>query len=661
MAAVDYQQLAQDILSRVGGAENVRNVVHCATRLRFALKDEAKADKAAIEKLAGVITVVVSGGQFQVVIGNNVPRVYAGLPVSLTQDDGPQEAGGGGNVMAKAIDLISGIFAPVLGPLCAVGILKGLLIMASTFGWVSTSSTTYMILFGAADAFFMFLPMLLAVTTARKFGTNPMTAIALAGGLLYTQLGTFGFQVDGEPVRMSLLAWMQGGHPVDFVGIPVVLQSYTSTVIPIILAVWLSSYVEKFGNRFIHESLRNFITPLLVLVIMVPVTLLTVGPLGVWIGQTIAAGLLWVYGVAPWLSGALLGAVWQVLVIFGVHWGLAPVFINNLTEFGYDMIKPAVFPAVLAQAGAALGVMLRMRSPRTRGVAGSAALAGVFGITEPAIYGVTLPRKRPFVIGCIGGAIGGAITGLMGVKTYGTGAASVLTLPIGFGDPLGLGDTFAWLVLATAIGFLIGAAGTYFFGFTSEMLAEDKAQAVIEHEEIALEKAAAEAGVAIAAAASGGGGVATLTAVDVELGAPMAGRVIPLTEVNDPAFASEAMGLGFGIVPSSGRVVSPADATVVVSMGHAVGLKTTDGLELLIHVGLDTVTLKGAPFSNVVAQGATVKAGDLLLNADLDAIRAAGLDPTTVVIVTNSNDYSTVRTLAEGEIAQGEPALMVVR
>ena len=645
MPAIDYPTLAKDILAKVGGEDNVANVVHCATRLRFALKDRSLADSDAVGALPGVITVVENGGQFQVVIGNNVPRVYAGLPASLTADrEGSDDsAPASGSVVGRIIDVVSSIFAPILGVMAATGILKGLLLISVAAKWLATTSPTYQILYAAADALFMFLPMYLAVTASRKFNSNPYTALTLAGALLYTQLATVNLLVDGKVTPMTLRAWGQAGNSIDFFGIPVLLQSYTSSVVPIVLGVWVMSYLEKFFNDRIHEAVRNFITPLLALVIMVPLTLMTLGPLGVFLGNGMAAMIQAAYGFSPILMGVLMGGLWQVLVIFGIHWGIVPIFINNLATQGFDPVKSAAFPAVLAQAGAALGVFLRLRDPKQRAIVGSTVIAGIFGITEPAIYGVNLPRKRPLIIGCIAGAVGGGITGAFGVLVFGTGAPGLLTLPIGI-DPHGDAGNFIWLLIGTGLSFVLAAIGTYFFGFSAadkERDAHGAAQAAIEEAE------------ATVATASG--------AVDSELGSPMSGRVIPLSEVNDKVFSSEAMGKGVGIVPSSGRVVAPADAKVVVAMGHAVGLKTTDGVELLIHVGLDTVTLNGAPFSNQVATGAEVKAGDLLVEADLAAIEAAGLDTTTVFIVTNTDSFETILPLAAGEVTAGSPALLVAR
>lgn len=648
MPGVDYATLAKDIVAKVGGEGNIGAVVHCATRLRITLKDRSKADKDAVTSLPGVITVVENGGQFQVVIGNNVPKVYAGLPASLTADregKGGDDAPASGTVVGRIIDVVSSIFAPILGVMAATGILKGLLLIAVSAGWLTTTMPTYHILYAAADALFMFLPMYLAVTAARKFNSSPYTALTLAGALLYTQLATINMPDGvGGVGPTTLHAWGQAGNNIDFFGIPVLLQSYTSSVVPIVLGVWVMSYIEKFFNKRIHEAVRNFITPLLALVIMVPLTLLTLGPFGVYLGNGMAAMIQAAYSFSPILMGVLMGGLWQVLVIFGIHWGIVPIFINNLATQGFDPVKSAAFPAVLAQAGAALGVFLRLKNRQQKAIVGSTVIAGIFGITEPAIYGVNLPRKRPLIIGCIAGAIGGGLTGAFGVLVFGTGAPGLLTLPIGI-DPDGNEANFIWLLVATGLSFVLAAVGTYFFGFSAADKAKDAADVAAS--------AAAEEGEAAADAEP--------SAVDVEIASPMTGRIIPLAEVQDKVFSSGAMGQGFGVVPTSGRVTSPADAKIVVAMPHAIGLRTVDGVDLLIHVGLDTVSLQGAPFSNGVSKGTEVKAGDVLVEADLDAIKAAGLDTTTVVIVTNSDNFGTIRPLADGDVTASTPALLVGR
>lgn len=646
----DYPALAGEILHNIGGEDNVSSVVHCATRLRFMLKDRSKAREEVIRKLPGVITVVDSGGQFQVVIGNNVPLVYGALPASLTADSaGEKDAGGSSNFLGKAVDIVSSIFAPVLGPMAGVGILKGLLSMAVAFNWIENTSTTYQILWAAGDAFFMFLPIILAITSARKFGANVYTAVSLAGALLYTQLQAVTVFLDGEVTTMTLLAFSRAGGEVTFLGIPIVLQSYVSTVIPIIIAVWVQSLLERQVNKLLHESIRNFITPLIILVVMVPLTLATLGPAGVWLGNGLADVLQAAYNFSPIVSGILIAMLWQVMVIFGVHWGIVPVFINNITVNGFDPLKAACFPAVLAQAGAAFGLFLRLRDPQQKALSGSAALAGIFGITEPAVYGVTLPRKRPFIIAVLSAGVGGAIIGATGAMVYGTGAPGLLTLPIGI-DPTGTNNTIGWLIAATLLSFTLATVFTYFFGLTEEDLAANRAARAAKN---APAPAAPES-------APESGSVAEDASSVRELGAPVAGTVIALAEVNDPVFAGGTMGEGIGILPVSGTVTAPCDGTVKVSMksGHAYGLRTAEGADILIHIGIDTVQLNGVGFTPKVSRGQEVKAGDVLAEFDLEALQARGVDTTTIMLITNSAAHP-VQLLNTGEVRPGEPVLKV--
>jgi glucose-like phosphotransferase system IIB component len=334
MAKVNYSEVADDILGAVGGAGNVREVTHCATRLRFVLNDSSKAARPVVQSLPGVITVVENSGQFQVVIGNNVGQVYNALPSTLTSEERTGTAGAGAahqNPVSRVIDVMSGIFGPLLGVMAAVAMLKGLLMILSTTGILATTSTTYNVLYAAADAFFAFLPIMIAATSARQFGSNMYTAMALAGALLYTQLIAVSVLVDGKATKQTLQAFLTAGNPVEFLGIPMQLPGYSGTVIPIILAVWAMSYLEKGLNEVVHEAVRNFVTPLIALVVMVPLSLLTIGPAATWLAKSIAGALMFVYGLSPLLTGALIAALWQVLVIFGVHWGLVPIFLNNIS------------------------------------------------------------------------------------------------------------------------------------------------------------------------------------------------------------------------------------------------------------------------------------------------------------------------------------------
>ncbi|MBK9159288.1 MAG: PTS glucose transporter subunit IIA [Micropruina sp.] len=591
MASVDYNALAADVLKGVGGEGNVGSVVHCATRLRFTLKDTKLADKVAVEKIPGVITVVESGGMFQVVVGNNVPKAYAALPKALT-DDSAAAAAGGAKVgfVPRMVDLVSAIFAPILGVMAGTGILKGLLAIALATKVMATTDTTYQILWAVADGLFMLLPMFLAVSAGRKFGANIYTAMALAASLIYVSVQPVMTitTAAGAKAPATMVAFGAAGNPVTFFGIPVVLQSYTSTVLPIILAVYALSWVEKFFNKYIHEAVRNFVTPFLALVVMVPFTLMTIGPISTFLANGLASGFKSLYELSPLVFGFLLGGLWQVLVVFGVHWGMVPIIIQNLAQFKMDYIKSAAFAAVLSQAGAAMGVALTLKTARTRSLAWGTVIAGLFGITEPAIYGVTLPRKRPFVIASIAGALGGGIIGGMHVAVYGTGAPGLLTLPIGV-DPTGKNpENIIWLVVGTVVAFVLAAVGTYFFGISADEKAKDLLAAAEEKADIELEAA---------------GGTVGLVAGTVSIHAPVEGKVIALADVQDKVFASGAVGHGFGIVPSDGRVTAPVAGTIIVSMGHAYGIRTKEGVEVLVHIGLDTVKLKGTPLHRGARQG----------------------------------------------------------
>lgn len=583
------------------------------------LKDEAKADKGKLEKTDGIITVKQSGGQFQVVVGNKVPEVYnaIGKVSNILNETGKEDHSAKGNKgFGAVIDVISSIFAPLLGVMAGSGILKGLLLIASNLGWLLPKDTTYMILYAAADSLFYFLPLLLAVTTARKFGGNIFVALTIAGGLLYPTIVTLKTE----------------GTPTDFFGIPIVMMSYSSTVIPIILAVIVMSKLEKWCNRVIHESVKNFITPLILLVIMLPLTLMVFGPVGVYVGNAIATALVAAFSFSPLLAGAILGACWQLLVIFGVHWGLIPVFINNIAVNGRDGIKPAASASVFAQTGAAFGVMLKTKNKKLKTLAGSATLTALFGITEPAVYGVTLPLKRPFIAGIIGGAAGGAIIGQAGTQAFASGAPGLLTLPIFYGPG---GQGFPGLILGITVSFLVSAILTYILGF------EDPVE-----EEETTNNSAKES-------------TSTVVVSNEEVLSPIEGTVVALSEVPDPAFASEAMGKGIAIQPTTGRVVAPFDGTITVAFKkkHALAVVSHHGAEVLIHVGVDTVKLDGKHFTSHIKEGDQVKAGDLLLEFDVEQIRAEGYPTITPVIITNSSEYTEVLPIAQGEVTEQAPLL----
>lgn len=625
---MDFEKLAKEIVAGVGGEKNVNSLVHCATRLRFSLKDNAKADTVALEKNPGVIAVKESGGQYQVVIGNTVPEVYEAIgKVSTIIDSSDRDREAGESKSKKGfgavIDVISSIFAPLLGVMAGAGILKGLLLICSNFGWLEAKSSTYIILFGAADSLFYFLPLLLAVTTARKFGGNIFVALTIAGALLIP----------------SITALNGAESAVTFFGIPVVMMSYSSTVIPIIIAIIVMSKLEKFCNRRIHESVKNFITPLILLVIMVPLTLMVFGPFGVYVGNGIADILIAAFLFSPLIAGALLGAGWQLFVIFGVHWGLVPVFINNIAVYGRDGIKPAATASVFAQTGASLGVMLKTKNKKLKTLAGSATLSALFGITEPAVYGVTLPLKRPFIAGIIGGAVGGAIIGQAGTQAFASGAPGLLTLPIFYGPG---GQGFLGLIMGITASFLISMVLTYILGF------EDPVEE--EKQEVVATTVASPTPIHHPVRASD------------TVRSPLSGTVVALSDVPDPAFAAEAMGKGIAVEPAEGRIVAPFAGTVTVAFKkkHALAVVSDQGLEVLVHVGMDTVKLDGEHFTSYIQEGDRVSAGQLLLEFDIARIREAGYSTITPVIVTNTFDYSDIIPLQQTIVTHGEPLLEAV-
>ncbi|EHI99204.1 PTS system, beta-glucoside-specific IIABC subunit [Clostridium sp. DL-VIII] len=617
--AKDYTKLAKEIVKNVGGETNVISLVHCATRLRFKLKDKSKANKEVIENLEGVVSVVESGGQFQVVIGNSVADVYktigdvAGVKLDLLNEDesGLKEKSG---ILNTAIDTVSSIFSPMLFALCGSGILKGILMLCTTMGWLTDTSGTYIILYSAADSVFNFLPMILAFTAAKKFGANQFIAVTIAGALIYPSISTL----------------IANKTDITFLGIPVVLMSYTSTVIPIILAVYILSKFEKFSNKVLPEAIKNFITPTLCLAVITPLTFLVIGPLGTYIGKILGSGYSTIYNFSPILAGILIGGFWQSLTVFGVHWGLVPVAMNNMALYGRDTMLAMLGPSNLSQAGAALGVFLKTKDPKVKTIAGSAAITGLFGITEPALYGVTLKYKKPFVIASISAAIAGAIVAASGASAGGLVILGILTFPAF------LGKGFMGLVIASLIAYFLSAVVTYLFGYSDAMLnnnvvADNKADEVVED--------------------------------DLEISSPLNGKIVNLKDVSDKAFASESLGKGIAIIPENGRLYSPVDGTIAAAFptGHALGLTTANGAEILIHIGFDTVSLNGKYFNVKVKTGDKVKKGDLLIEFDVNEIKEEGFDITTPIVVTNNYAFSDLKISNEKSTKVGEQLIFLIK
>ena len=597
--AIDYHKTAMELLKELGGNDNITNVTHCATRLRFILKDESIVNKDKVAKIPGVITTVQAGGQFQVVIGNHVKDAYEHMIKMVTIDE--EAAKGTGNkkvgIVSRIIDVISAIFAPFLYTLAACGILQGILGVLVALNAIDTAGGTYQILNFISWTAFTFLPVLIAVTASKKFGVNTFIALVIACAL----------------VCPDYIAMVNAAKPVYFLGMKVQLLSYTSSVIPIILSIWIASYVQKFFDKYLPIVIRNLFTPMFTIAIMVPLTLLAFGPIGNTIGGAIGGIYNTLYNLSPIVAGLVVGGLWEVLVIFGVHWGITPVTVGNYANLGYDTFTGLQASAVVSQAGATFGVFRKTKNKDMKGVSASAAITGLFGITEPAIYGVNLRLKKPMICGCIAGAVGGAIGGAFHAVSWSYNMPGIATLPAYF--KAGHLTPFIGLVISIVVAFVLGAVLTYIVGFEDE--ADD------ETKEIETSNETTETN-----------GEATS-----EFVAPVTGNVIPVNQVKDEAFASEAMGKGVGIEPENGKVYAPFDGNVdaVFPTGHLVGLSDGNGAEVLIHIGVDTVKLEGKGFTTYVSQGDKVKKGDLLVEFDVELLKKEGYDTTVMFITTDTS------------------------
>lgn len=491
--------------------------------------------------------------------------------------------------------------------------LKALLILCTTLNLLTPEMGTYRILQAAGDGVFTFLPIMLAVTAAKKFKANMFVSMAVAAALVYP----------------DLTSAFSAGESLTFLKIPVVLVSYTSSVIPIIISVYVLSKLEKALNKVMPAMVKNFLIPLVSLVVVVPLTFLVIGPIADTAGKLLASGYTGMVALNPVIAGGILGLIWPAAVMFGVHWGFVPIVMNNIATYGRDTLFVITGPNNMAQAGATLGVFLKTKNKEIKELAGPSALSAVLaGITEPAIYGVTLRFKKPFFIGAVFSGIAGAI-----VAAAGTGAPTLLGTSL-LSLPGYIGTGFVGFLIACAIAYFGSAIVTYLFGYSDDMLPKKK-------EEV---PAAVEA------------------VKDEVLKAPVSGRAIPLSEVKDEAFAEGMLGKGAAIIPENGDICAPCDGVISVMYptGHAIGIQTPAGAEVLIHIGMDTVSLNGKGFDVRVKEGQAVKAGDLLVKADLKTIKEAGLDSTTPVIVTNTDDYLDVKQEKTGTIRQGENLLMCI-
>ncbi|MEK4043072.1 beta-glucoside-specific PTS transporter subunit IIABC [Paenibacillus sp. FSL H8-0048] len=608
-----YEALAKDIIKHVGGKENINGLSHCVTRLRFKLKNEAVANTDVLKNMDGIVTVIQSGGQYQVVIGNHVSEVYAQVMTAGGLQEGGSEAASGERMglFNSFIDMISGVFSPTLGVLAATGMIKGFTALFLTVGLLTKESGTYQILNALGDCLFYFFPIFLGYTSAKKFGANIFIGMAIGATLVYPSFGTI--TAAGEPLY-TLFSGTIFESPVyiTFLGIPVILMSYTSSVIPIIISTYIGSKLEAFFRKVTPSVVRTFLVPFFTLLVTVPLALIAIGPVSTWAGQLLGQGTLFLYNLSPVIEGLLVGAFWQVFVIFGLHWGLVPIALNNMAVLKSDPILAASFGASFAQTGAVLAIMLRTKNAKLKSLSIPAIISGIFGVTEPAIYGITLPRKKPFILSCVAAAVGGGIVGLMGTKGYILGGLGIFGIP-SYISPDGMDKGFYGAIAAIVISFILGFILVFFSGFKDEEAADSKS-----------------------------GGTARSVLVKQEtVGSPLKGQIRALSELTDEAFSTGAMGKGIAIEPLEGKVYSPVDGvlTTLFASGHAIGITSDNGVDILIHVGKDTVKLKGKHFTPRAKQGDTVTKGQLLMEFDVAAIREAGYTLTTPVIISNSGEY----------------------
>lgn len=628
-----YEGLAQEIVRRVGGNDNINNVYHCQTRLRFTLADEGAADREGLEDMDGVAKVMVSSGVFQVVIGTHVAEVFEEVeklvkPKEAGSEEAPSEKKG---IIGTFIDFISGTFMPIIPALSGAGMVKAVLALLTVFQLLSADSQTYYILNFFADAAFYFLPILLAVSAAQKLHCNPILAATVAGIMMHPNWG-------------SLVA---AGEAVSFFGvIPFTLASYTATVIPILFVVFVQSYVEKFLNKKIPSSIRLVFVPLLVFLIMGTLALSVLGPVGTFLGNYLAIFFDFLSTSASWAPAVLVGGFLPIMVMFGLHTAVGPLGSMQMANMGFDSIfGPGCVCSNIAQATAALIVGIRTKDKKFRQIATSGSITAYMGITEPALYGVNLPKKYPLVGAMIGGGLGGLYAGLTHTHRFATGSSGLPAVLLYIGD-----NTMTYfynIIIALVITIIATAAVTWVlslkFEKTEETSPEESTKSTNAASGEKQERKQAE----------------EKEAAEILVHSPLKGQVKPLSEAKDEAFASGVLGSGIVIEPADGQVVAPFDGTLVTLFPtkHALGLLSDDGAELLIHIGIDTVQLDGEHFEAFAQQGQRVQKGQLLVTFEPEKIQEKGYCTQIPILITNSADFVQIETTMQTEAELGDLVL----
>ena len=621
-----YEALAKDIVANVGGKENVISVINCVTRLRFKLRDEKKANTDVLKKMDGVVTVMQSGGQYQVVIGNHVPEVRADVDAVLgVLDTSPADSAQKGNLFDQFVELISGIFQPILAPLAAAGMIKGVnAILSFALGQSFQASATYAVFNAMGDGLFLFLPIFIGYTSMKKFNGSPFVGMMIAAALVYP-----GF-VDGTVAKTFAES---GGLSLFGIPFSVPTAGYGSSVMPIIAITAFAAFLEHQLKKIIPDVVKLFLTPFFTAIISIPLGFLVIGPVMNVASDALGKGLLALQGFNPIIFGLVLGFAWQVLVMFGLHWAIVPFAIIALAKGEPTSLLIASCVASFAQTGAVGAVMLKTKDKRLRELAIPAFISGWFGVTEPAIYGITLPKKRPFWVSCIVSGILSAVAMALGIKAYTMGAFGIFSFTTNITLTGEVSGAIKMMIIS-AVAVIAGFVVTYLVGFEDDVIENPSPDKKFNKQKTNKET----------------------------IGSPLEGKVIPLSQVKDAAFSAGVMGKGAAIEPTLGEVRAPFDGMVMILFPtkHAVGLISNEGTELLIHIGIDTVQLEGKYFETFVKQGQSVKKGDLLLKFDIEHIQNAGYSTQVPIIVTNTQDYMDILVTNQSTIHQNEVLLTAV-
>lgn len=633
---MNYKELASTILENIGGKANVKSVVHCATRLRFTLLDAQKANTEVLTKTKGILKVVNAGGQYQLVIGTDVPQVYqeviamGGFTASEAIEDSKTQMEDKRSYFSKVLESIASIFQPVIPAITGAGLLKAILALCTTFHWISNTSQTYTILSALSDSAFYFLPVLLAQSCAKKFRCNQGTAMALAGFLVY-------------PGFLSLLGGEEAVLMFGF--LPITKATYTSSVIPIILGVWFMSYVEHFVQKYCPKAVKFFFVPFFSLLIGGIVTISALGPIGAWVSDLIQIFFTWLKSVSPWLVPTVVGVFSPLLVMTGTHYGLIPIGTNNLATVGHDaVVGPGMLVSNTAQGAAGLAVAVRSKDGEVKQLASSAGLTGILGITEPVLYGINLKYTFPLYAAMIGGGVGGLFLGLTGVERFGAGSPGLLVLPVYLptAEAMELGfsmSNFTCAIIGVMIAMVVSFIACWImYGIWEKNGKIEGTAALSEKKEKKI----------------------PMTEKTAEVYAPLEGEMLPLEQVEDEVFSSLAMGKGVAVIPKDGKVYAPCDGTVTTLFptGHALGITAKNGADILIHIGMDTVKLQGKGFSPKVKEGDFVKRGQLLLEFDETYIKEQGFSVVTPIVVTNTDNLKNVISFSAKNITLNTQILM---